>query len=417
VSGQSATTLLTLTSKRASWRRVTAVVLAGGASQRFAPDKLAEQVDGKPLLDRTLASLPAEFVVVVVGMKRQVARPVIFTSEDPPGGGPAAGLVAGLRKALAESADVVVVTPADAPLGGAAATTLLTRLEREPNARAVVGVDAHGREQPLQLALRPAAAEALVAAAGPGGAAGVSARRLLDALRPGLIAQQLPPAELWDIDTADQLLAWRLRSSAAVSSILELVTKRQEQVAGVPVVVAIDGPSCAGKSILATAVALRSGVSIVEGDDFYRNTLPRLSVAQREAMSDAAVVDAVIDWERLRAEALLPLRARQPASFQPYDWEADDGRLAAPKTVPTADVIIVDGVYAARPEMADLIDAAVYLGVDPQVRARRYAERQNDPDWTRFWERGEAHYFSAIRPPASFDLQLDAGDLRNDGDA
>jgi molybdopterin-guanine dinucleotide biosynthesis protein A/uridine kinase len=393
------------------------VVLAGGASQRFAPDKLAEQVEGKPLLERALAALPAECMVVVVGSERHVDRPVIFTSEDPPGGGPAAGLVAGLRKALAESADVVLVMPADAPLAGAAATTLLTRLEKEPSAQAVVGVDAHGREQPLQLALRPAAAEALVAAAGPRGAAGVSARRLLDALRPGLIAQQLSPAELWDIDTADQLLAWRLRSSAAVSAILELITKRQQQVAGVPVVVAIDGPSGAGKSILATAVALRSGVSIVEGDDFYRNTLPSLSVTQREAMSDAAVVDAVIDWERLRAEALLPLRARQPATFQPYDWEADDGRLAPPKTVPAADVIIVDGVYAARPEMADLIDAAVYLGVDPQLRARRYAERQDDPDWVRFWERGEAHYFSAIRPPASFDLQLDAGDLRNDGDA
>jgi hypothetical protein len=29
----------------------------------------------------------------------------------------------------------------------------------------------------------------------------------------------------------------------------------------------------------------------------------------------------------------------------------------------------------------------------------------------RFWERGEAYYFSAVRPPASFDLQLDNQDL------
>ena len=82
-------------------RRVTAVVLAGGASQRFPPNKLAQLLDDEPLLDRTLASLPEDVVVVVVGSVRQVARPVIFTSEDPPGGGPAAGLVAGLRKALA----------------------------------------------------------------------------------------------------------------------------------------------------------------------------------------------------------------------------------------------------------------------------------------------------------------------------
>jgi molybdenum cofactor guanylyltransferase len=393
------------------------VVLAGGASHRFPPDKLAQLVEDQPLLDRALASLPEQFLVVVVGSMRQVTRRVIFTSEDPPGGGPAAAMIAGVRRALAESADVIVVLPADAPLGGQAARTLLARLEDESSAQAVVGVDVHGREQPLQLALRPAAAEALLTAAGPGGAAGVSARRLLDALRPGLVTQELAPAELWDIDTADQLLIWRLRSSAAVLSIMDVVTERQAGSSGSPVVIAIDGPSCAGKSILATALALRSGAAVVEGDDFYRLTLQGLTVPQREAMSDAAVADAVIDWERLRAEALLPLQARRSATFQPYDWDADDGRLAPPKIIPPADVIIVEGVYAARPELTDLVDVAVYLGVDPQVRARRYAERENDPDWQRFWGRGEAHYFRAVRPAASFDIRLDDQDLRNVGGA
>jgi uridine kinase len=128
-------------------------------------------------------------------------------------------------------------------------------------------------------------------------------------------------------------------------------------------------------------------------------------------MSDAAAVDAVIDWERLRDQALLPLRAGESATFQPYDWEADDGRLGPPKTILAADLIIVEGVYAARPEFADLVDVAVYLGVDPQIRARRYAERENDPDWVSFWERGEVYYFSTVRPPPSFDLQLDAEEL------
>lgn len=367
-------------------------------------------MEGRRLLDRVLTSLPAHATVVVVASVRDVARPVIFTSEDPPGGGPAAGLVAGVSRALAESADAIVVLPADAPLGGQVARILLSRLDDEPSADAVVGVDAHGREQPLSLALRPPAAEALVAAAGPGGAAGVSARRLLDALRPGLITQVLAPAELWDIDTPDQLLAWQVRSSAAVSTILGLAALRATAVDH-PVIIAIDGPSCSGKSILATAVSLRSGGSVLEGDDFYRSSLPRLTVSQREAMSDAAVVNAVIDWGRLRDEALLPLRGKRAATFQPYDWDADDGRLAPPKTVPEADRIIVEGVYTARPELADLVDIAVYLGVDPQTRARRYAERENDPEWARFWERGEAYYFSAIRPPASFDLQLDDQDL------
>jgi molybdopterin-guanine dinucleotide biosynthesis protein A/uridine kinase len=386
------------------------VVLAGGASQRFPPDKLAQQVDGKPLLDSALASLPAEFTVVVVGSAREVSRQVIFTTEDPAGGGPAAALVAGVRRALAEPVDAIVTFPADSPLGGKAAGALLGRLEGDSDADAVVGVDAQGREQPLHLALRPTAAKALVAAAGPGGATGVSARRLLDALRPRLVAHELMPAELWDIDTPDQLLAWQLRSSRAVSSVLDLVGQRHAEVDR-PVVVAIDGPSCTGKSILAMAIALRSGGSVLEGDDFYRSSLPALTESQRAAMSDAEVVDAVIDWERLRDQALLPLRARQSVTFQPYDWDADDGRLAPPKTVPPADLIIVEGVYTARLELADLVDAAVYLGVDPQTRAQRYAKRENDPEWARFWERGEAYYFGVVRPPDSFDLQLDDQEL------
>jgi molybdopterin-guanine dinucleotide biosynthesis protein A/uridine kinase len=406
------TTILTLTSSPPSLRRVTAVVLAGGASQRFPPDKLAQLVGDESLLDRALASLSEDFTVVVVGPRREVARPVIFTTEAPPGGGPAAALVAGVQAALKESSDAIVTLPADAPLGGKAAATLLSRLESEPGIEAVVGVDAHGREQPLHLALRPSAARALLAGVGEGGAAGVSARRLLDALRPGLMSHELTPAELWDIDTPDQLLAWQMQFSPAVSAILDLIAdgrSRSDQ----PIVIAIDGPSCSGKSILATAVALRSGASVLEGDDFYQTMLPRLAVAQREAMSDHAVVDAVIDWERLRDEALLPLRAGQSATFQPYDWGADDGRLAHHKTIPAADVIIVDGVYAARPELADLVDLAVYLGGDPQARASRYAARNDDPDWARFWERGEAHYFVHLRPPASFDLQLDEQDLQN----
>jgi hypothetical protein len=49
--------------------------------------------------------------------------------------------------------------------------------------------------------------------------------------------------------------------------------------------------------------------------------------------------------------------------------------------------------------------------VDPRTRAERYAEREDDPEWLRFWERGEAHYFRAVRPSASFDLQLDDEEL------
>ena len=59
-------------------------------------------------------------------------------------------------------------------------------------------------------------------------------------------------------------------------------------------------------------------------------------------------------------------------------------------------------------DLSQGIDFAIYLGIDPDVRAKRYAQREDDPGWRSFWERGEVYYFSDVRPPASFDLQLDA---------
>ena len=364
------------------------------------------------LLDRTLASLPEQVAaVVIVGAVREVARPVVFTSEDPPGGGPAAALVAGLRRALEESSDAIVHTA--------------RRMHRSAvRLRALCSAAWRASQTPKRLsASMPAVASSRFSSpyAGPrprrwwqppDRAAQPGCRRAGCSMRYDLV-WSLTSCGQPSFGTSTRLIncsPGSCRSSAAVSSILELAAERRKAVDR-PVVIAIDGPSCSGKSILAAAVALRSGASVLEGDDFYRDTLPNLTVAQREAMSDAAVVDAVIDWARLRDQALLPLRAGESATFQPYDWDADDGRLAPPKTIPAADVIIVDGVYAARPELADLVDLAVYLGVDPQTRANRYPARNEDPDWQRFWERGEAHYFSAVRPPASFDIQLDDQDL------
>ncbi|MDN5804036.1 MAG: NTP transferase domain-containing protein [Microlunatus sp.] len=160
-----------------------AVVLAGGASRRFGSDKLEAQVDGRPLLQLALDDLPDSARLAVVGPERPVPRSAVFLREDPPGGGPAAGLVVGLSWALGLGAEVILTLPGDAPRGGRAAAELLTVL-LDSGASAVVGVDDSGHDSVLQLALRRMAAQALVAAAGPEAADGMSVRRLVAALDP-----------------------------------------------------------------------------------------------------------------------------------------------------------------------------------------------------------------------------------------
>jgi molybdenum cofactor guanylyltransferase len=185
---------------------VAAVVLAGGASRRFGTDKLAAALDAETLLDHTVAGLPEAYAVIVVGPERPLLRPVTFVREDPPGGGPTAGLIAGLRAALDTDPHAIVVLPGDAPAAGHGTTTLLAALADQD---AAVAVDAAGQVQPLQLALRPRVAEQLIALAGPGEGAGQSARRLVGSLEPPPRRVPLHPAALFDIDTPDQLLSWR----------------------------------------------------------------------------------------------------------------------------------------------------------------------------------------------------------------
>jgi molybdopterin-guanine dinucleotide biosynthesis protein A len=126
-----------------------AVVLAGGQGRRLGGvDKPALDVGGRSLLDRVLLGCPEQTQLVVVGPPRATVRPVRWTREEPPGGGPVAGLAAGL---LVVDAPVVMVLAGDLPKVGAALTELV------PAARAAIDagrdgawvVDGDGRGQPL----------------------------------------------------------------------------------------------------------------------------------------------------------------------------------------------------------------------------------------------------------------------------
>ncbi len=380
-----------------------AVVLAGGESRRFGSDKLSAMVAGQALLERTIGGLPSDWSVLVVGPERRLTRAVRFVREEPPGGGPTAGLVAGLRAALAGDAEQIVVLPGDAPAAGQAAVQMRRALLADPSITAIVGVDVTGFEQPLQLALRRDAAADLVRHAGPSGGHGGRARTLVGRLDPPARRRLLSAEDHFDIDTAEQLATWTALHGRAVGLILAAVDGLE--VGDRPVVVALDGPSGVGKSTMAAALALARPVTVVEGDDFYSPRVASLGRLQRDRLVDAEVVDLVFDWRRLREEALVPLRRGATARFARYDWDADDGRPGAERELVPAELVVVDGVYSARPELADLVDVAVCLQVDEGVRQTRLATRTEDlAGVVSFWERGERYYFAEVRPPATYDL-------------
>jgi molybdopterin-guanine dinucleotide biosynthesis protein A len=137
-----------------------AIVLAGGGARRLGgADKASLRIGARSLLGRALDAVKGAAHVVVVGPPRQLPDGVASTCEDPPGGGPVAGVAAALpciRSAL------VVVLACDMPFVTAATVERLVAACGGTGTDGALLVDAEGRRQFLAAAYRvPALRQAL----------------------------------------------------------------------------------------------------------------------------------------------------------------------------------------------------------------------------------------------------------------
>jgi uridine kinase len=168
-------------------------------------------------------------------------------------------------------------------------------------------------------------------------------------------------------------------------------------------VVALDGRSGAGKSTLARDLADLLGATIIVQDDFYTGG----ALSDWANLTSSQKADRVIDWRRVRHEALEPLVANQRAEWHPFNWKTLQG--LAPQTVSAEPrkLIILDGVYSARPELSDLINLSVLVQLPDIVRRERLKKREGADyvsEWHPVWDEAEDYYFLEVRPPESFDL-------------
>lgn len=180
-----------------------AIVLAGGAARRLGgAAKPQVPVAGRRLLDHVLdATGQARRVVVVAPSTVPVPDGVVRTLEDPPLGGPVAGIAAGLA-ALGTPERWVVLLACDLPGAAAAVPRLLQAVPAASDG--VVMRDAHGRHQWLLGVYAGEALRARVADLVAGdGVRGASAHALLSPLRLRVIEARADEAR--DIDTWDDL--------------------------------------------------------------------------------------------------------------------------------------------------------------------------------------------------------------------
>ena len=239
--------------------RVDLIVLAGGRGSRLGGAlKPAVEVAGRTLLSRVLDARPLAERAVVVGPAE--ARPaaidghgnavsVVWALEDPPFGGPVAGLAAGLAAleadaptrdeadaltlgladapTLDEPAGWVLVLACDLPLGAEAARTLLvcaSALVQTGEADNVDGVhfsDNHGRPQWLAALYRAPALRAAMARLGDR-VDGASMRILLEGLHLTALLDESTAST--DVDTWEDVES----STARLTGAPDAVTRPEE---------------------------------------------------------------------------------------------------------------------------------------------------------------------------------------------
>lgn len=162
-------------------------------------------------------------------------------------------------------------------------------------------------------------------------------------------------------------------AARAAEQVLDLALSRPATL-GAGRLVLVDGPSGAGKTTLAAAVAAAAAV--------------------RGVASQVVHLDAMYDgWEGLPgigahlAALLAPLAEGRAGAYRRYDWAA--GRYAGTATVDPVDLLVVEGVGAAAGAVAHLGTVLVWVDAPRDLRRRRGVERDG-PSFEAVWEEWEA---------------------------
>jgi hypothetical protein len=142
-----------------------------------------------------------------------------------------------------------------------------------------------------------------------------------------------------------------------ISDVVRILAGSAGSPLGWPRIIAIDGRSSSGKTTLAGRLAACDGNAHVVHTD------------------DIAWHHSIFGWADVLTDAiLLPVRRGEAVSFRPPAWQARDrlGTIDVPAGIST---LIVEGVGAARRELADVIDASVWVQSDLAVMDQRNLAR------------------------------------------
>ncbi len=148
-------------------------------------------------------------------------------------------------------------------------------------------------------------------------------------------------------------------------------------------VVAVDGPTGAGKTTFAARLAGALSATGV-----------RVAVVHTDDLLDGWG-DQLTFWPRLETGVLAPLRQGRAGRHPVYDWAR--GRFEGTCDVPVPDVLIVEGSTTTRPEARAELSLSVFVSAAAELRVHRVVTRDGAAvrGPLRRWMDAEAAYFLA----------------------
>jgi uridine kinase len=158
--------------------------------------------------------------------------------------------------------------------------------------------------------------------------------------------------------------------------------------------IAVDGPSGAGKTTFALRLAKQLDAPVVHTDDLLDGW-----------------DDQFTFWDRLESQVLGPLRRGETASYRRYQWHL--GAFAGPPVrVDPAPAVLVEGVTAARREIRPELSLSVFVVAPPGLRWNRALARDGDDSvafraYLERWRAAEDRHFAQDDTAAAADLIVD----------
>ncbi len=206
--------------------------------------------------------------------------------------------------------------------------------------------------------------------------------------------------------------------TAVVQRIADLVTARRWP--GRVLRVGVDGVDGAGKTVLGDELAAvlrgrRIPVVRASVDGFHHPAAVRY---RQGRSSPRGFYEDSYDYAALFRELLDPLGENGSGRYRPavFDVALNEPVDVPHREAPRDAVLVLDGIFLHRPELAGVFDLTVFVRVPFEVSVPRAAARDGgspDPssETVRRYVEGQRRYLALCRPEAVADVVLDNTDL------